>query len=130
MSYEARNCLRCQSPMELGYVVDSTESGWLMQGRWIEGLPEKSLFLGMNTGSLTIKDRKNIPLLAYRCSACSHVEFFAFEAVRGPAELLRAAADSRMGANELVRGSGNTEEIAAVEIITLQSGTHESGDSE
>ena len=99
-------CLRCQKPMQRGFIADSAHSGYVVQSRWTEGSPVNSKFLGMNTGTLDIKNRETFPTIAYRCPECFHVEIFAIPEEQERNILLRPAGKGQeQGSEELLRGS-------------------------
>ncbi len=106
MNKEDPLCRRCDTPMHIGFVADNADSGYLLQAKWVEGLPENSKLFGMNTGTLQVKGRLTLPLLAYRCPVCSCVEFFAFAADHAQEMLLRpASGEPAQNADQLLRGS-------------------------
>lgn len=84
-------CHRCETMMELGFVPDGTDSGSLVQTKWVEGRPQPSTFLGIKTGHINIKARQTYPLTAYRCPTCGSLEFFALPEDAAQEELLRPA---------------------------------------
>ncbi|NNF58694.1 MAG: hypothetical protein HKN04_10685 [Rhodothermaceae bacterium] len=66
-----KTCLRCGGAMEEGYVLDITDSG-KKTAKWIEGAPERSVWVGLKTGS-----RRSFALRAYRCAECGFVDLYA-----------------------------------------------------
>jgi hypothetical protein len=84
-------CHRCSAAMELGFVPDSADAGYLVEAAWVEGRPEPAKFLGMKTGSLNIKERQTYPITAYRCPDCGCLELFALPQDDAQDELLRPA---------------------------------------
>ncbi len=68
------NCLRCQSTMELGFMLDLGDANSRKVARWVEGTPEKSFWLG-----LKIEDRATLDVVTYRCSRCGFLESYAME---------------------------------------------------
>lgn len=63
-------CLRCGGEMEEGYTFDQGQTN--LQGQWIEGEPEKSVWTG-----LKVKGRKKLPISAYRCRDCGFLDLYA-----------------------------------------------------
>jgi hypothetical protein len=59
--------------MEGGFVLDLTDSA-KAQAAWVEGEPERSRWTG-----LKLKDRRQIPIYAWRCPRCSVLRLFAPE---------------------------------------------------
>jgi hypothetical protein len=67
-------CLRCQTPMDPGFVADRTDGGNL-QEQWNPGTPNVSFWTGLKT------DRKSsIPVTTMRCPKCGALEFYAMPA--------------------------------------------------
>jgi hypothetical protein len=69
-----RLCLRCQGPLESGFIADFQHSG-MKPSEWVAGTPQSSFWTGTWTG-----DRR-FPLQALRCRHCGHLEFWAGEPV-------------------------------------------------
>jgi hypothetical protein len=70
-------CLRCQAPMEEGFVVDRGHGNIPMDvATWTSGTPQKSWFTGIKT-----KGHEQIPLSSYLCRRCGYVEFRAASTV-------------------------------------------------
>ena len=72
MADHSKNCPKCETEMTQGYLFDygfarSTVS------LWFEGKPEKSV-LG---GAKMPPAEKCLPTVAFRCPACSYLEFYA-----------------------------------------------------
>jgi hypothetical protein len=61
--------------LEPGYIVDWTQGGTLI-ARWVRGLPEFGVL-----GTLRPRRREQVPMTAYRCPECSHLELFADDPV-------------------------------------------------
>lgn len=71
---EPRPCLRCDVPMEPGYVPDAAYGEWtLYLAKWVTGVPERSLWTG------GVKRRQGLPVVALRCPACGGIELVAPE---------------------------------------------------
>ncbi|MDX2191841.1 MAG: hypothetical protein NW201_00710 [Gemmatimonadales bacterium] len=65
------SCLRCEAPMELGYVLDQSDAGRSEQ-RWVQGPPEPSLWMGLQIGG-----RHTHAVRTYRCTRCGWLESYA-----------------------------------------------------
>lgn len=65
-----RSCLRCDTPMHVGYIIDHAETGVRHTAKWVAGPPEKSWFTGL-------KKKEAIDILAYRCPMCGMLELVA-----------------------------------------------------
>jgi hypothetical protein len=65
-------CPKCEGVMEAGYVLDHTQPKLYAASSWVEGPPEKSIWSGLHT-----KNRRNLPVIAYRCVACGYLELYA-----------------------------------------------------
>lgn len=70
----APTCPTCRKTMEGGYLLDHTHSG-VAVSNWVEGAPERSAWTG-----LKIKNRKVLPMYAWRCPNCFEVRLFAPDA--------------------------------------------------
>ena len=70
----AVRCAKCAGVMEEGFIPDFGPHEYVQPVRWVEGRPEPSFWRGTEIG-----DRREVTLSAYRCTACAHVEFYAFE---------------------------------------------------
>ncbi len=57
--------------MEEGYLPDFTYGG-IAVGSWVAGTPEKSFWRG-----LKLAGKERIPIVAYRCTQCGALEFYA-----------------------------------------------------
>lgn len=64
------DCLRCQAKMEIGFMIDRTDSG-MCESLWSRGLPEKGWF-----GSLKLNSRECFPVRTYRCPRCGYLESY------------------------------------------------------
>lgn len=92
--------------MPIGFIADNADTGYFVQGRWVEGLPVNARFFGMDTGGLNIKGRQTFPLLAYRCPSCSGVELFAVNEEQAREVLLRPPMGGEaQPSDQLPRGS-------------------------
>jgi len=72
MSDRDYTCPKCKTSMQEGFVIDYGDSNTRMAASWISGPPEKRILFGVK-----IKGRQQVPLQAFRCPACSYVEFYA-----------------------------------------------------
>jgi hypothetical protein len=73
MTDSSRRCLRCQLPLDPGYLLD-VGSGQLAnrplhQAQWVSGPPEPSFWTG-----LKLKDHTVLPVFADRCPRCGTIE--------------------------------------------------------
>jgi hypothetical protein len=70
----SRPCIRCQGPLEPGFVADFQHGRNAMSpSEWVAGTPQSSFWTGTWTG-----DRR-YPIQALRCTRCGHLEFWADE---------------------------------------------------
>jgi hypothetical protein len=58
--------------MSEGYILDITQSGGRSVPKWIEGPPEKSMWVG-----LKITGRANLDIQTWRCGRCGFLENYA-----------------------------------------------------
>lgn len=65
-------CLRCQGPMEPGFVVDRGHANSQQQQQWVEGAPERSFWTGLKT-----KGKEQHTVTTYRCDRCGLLESYA-----------------------------------------------------
>ena len=71
------NCQKCNSKMEIGFILDEGHStSWPL--RWIEGKPDKSVWGKIRGVKTMFKTRRYIE--AHRCISCGFLELFANEA--------------------------------------------------
>ena len=63
---------KCQGSMTEGYMLDVTQNGARSVSKWIEGVPEKSFFVG-----LKISGRANLQIQTWRCGRCGFLESYA-----------------------------------------------------
>ncbi len=64
MSESKLSCLRCQGPMEIGFIPDATRG----QEFWYEGEMPSSFIGSFMTG------KRRFPVVANRCTACGTLE--------------------------------------------------------
>lgn len=65
-------CGKCNTAMEQGFVVDYTADKRRRVAEWVEGEPKPSFWQGLD-----VSRAGQIPIVAYRCQVCGHLEFFA-----------------------------------------------------
>jgi hypothetical protein len=68
---ERIECLRCQTPMEQGFIADATYGG-NVQEKWGPGQPHVSFWTGLKT----VKEDL-IPVTTMRCPRCGALESYA-----------------------------------------------------
>ncbi len=68
MSQASLNCLRCNLPMEQGYMADRGHGNTKNVANWIEGAPDVRWY-GLKTSG-----HPQLPVAAYRCTKCGFVE--------------------------------------------------------
>jgi hypothetical protein len=71
---KAPACLRCETEMETGVIVDHTHGGQL-QAEWAEGEPETNFWYG----GLVLKGRTKHAIQTYRCPSCGYLESYAID---------------------------------------------------
>jgi hypothetical protein len=72
MTTNDRRCLRCQTELEPGYLLDKAHHNTRSQTSWVAGPPEPSFWTG-----LKIDERSVRPVFADRCPDCGRVELYA-----------------------------------------------------
>ena len=65
-------CPKCAAPMDEGYMVDHTHGGSRTVSLWVEGPPERSIWMG-----LKIADRRSFSVATFRCQRCGFLESYA-----------------------------------------------------
>ncbi len=65
-------CLRCQTTMEMGFIVDHAHGNARQEQEWIEGDVVKSFWVGIE-----IKGREKRNVRSYRCPRCGYLESYA-----------------------------------------------------
>lgn len=68
-------CTRCQTPMEVGFLVDRGDSIYKYQGTWVEGPPQP----GFWGNTRIVAGRRQLDVLTYRCPSCGRLESYAHE---------------------------------------------------
>ena len=66
------SCPKCAAPMDEGYMVDHTHGGSRTVSHWVEGPPERSIWMG-----LKIADRRSFSVATFRCQRCGFLESYA-----------------------------------------------------
>lgn len=66
-------CLRCETPMQPGFVPDKEHAGCFVS-RWCPGPPQSGWF-GSEVRSGQF--REGTPIATYRCPACGYLESYA-----------------------------------------------------
>jgi len=67
------SCIRCQGPLEAGFVADYGHGHTMYPSEWVSGTPTPSFLIGTRRG-----DRR-YPIRAFRCGRCGRLEFWAGE---------------------------------------------------
>jgi len=74
--YPPRECLRCRSSMEPGFVVDRGHNQRAATQKWVEGEPERSFWTGLKT-----KGRESFEVTTFRCERCGWLESYAVDRI-------------------------------------------------
>lgn len=74
MHYTAINCLRCESVMEDGFIIDRADYNTI--NTWVEGEPVKSFWSGIKT-----KGKEQYAVRTLRCTNCGYLESYATEEI-------------------------------------------------
>lgn len=67
----SNSCPKCQGPMTEGFLVDAVYGGNRVT-QWAEGLPEKSIWVG-----LKLRGKKLVDVQSWRCQRCGYLENYA-----------------------------------------------------
>jgi hypothetical protein len=67
-------CSKCQTEMEVGYVMDRGHNNARKPATWIEGEPERSIWMGTK-----IAGKEQIQVHTFRCPKCGYLESYARE---------------------------------------------------
>ena len=73
MTKKATTCLRCDAEMAEGWLLEQTQ-GSTQSAEWIEGPPKDCFWPWYEK---ITSGKRRIPIQAYRCPKCAHVELFA-----------------------------------------------------
>src|SRR5687768_3844050 len=68
-------CLRCQTPMEPGFLLELDFQGKRRRIRWVDGIPKRSRWFG----DVSTSDRRVLGVQTYRCTRCGYLESYAHE---------------------------------------------------
>lgn len=71
------NCLRCDTPMEVGFLLDEQRNGF-NQGRWCPGFPTKG-WVSPVAGKHV---KESIPVVSFRCPSCGVLESYALPPIQ------------------------------------------------
>lgn len=71
-------CGKCDGAVEEGFIPDFGHYEYVRPLRWVEGTPERSFWSGTKIG-----DSRNVNIVAYRCTTCGLLEFYAAETSDG-----------------------------------------------
>ena len=67
------NCLRCQTKMVTGFILDDIDPGFHKEQEWAAGQPPKpSWWCGLD-----LKDRERHAVTTFRCPKCGYLESYA-----------------------------------------------------
>jgi len=66
------NCLRCQTRMEIGFILDDIDAGYHKEQEWAAGPPKSSWWTGLD-----MKDRERHAVTTWRCPKCGYLESYA-----------------------------------------------------
>ncbi len=75
---EGKKCPECGEEMVEGFILDMTYGGRLVP-RWVEGQPEKSMWMGVRT-----KGKECRSVESYRCRKCGLLRSYATTEVDPP----------------------------------------------
>lgn len=104
------NCSRCGGMMQTGFIRDTSQNA-TVQSYWVEGEPQNTRFLGMDMGTLSLKNRTQLAVVTYRCTVCGYLESYAPDPAAPENTLLRAAQGStETDSDVLVRPSEQERE--------------------
>lgn len=70
----ALSCLRCQSAMEQGFLLDRGHANATQEQEWVQGEVERSWWVGIKT-----KGRERHAVHTFRCPRCGYLESYAGE---------------------------------------------------
>jgi len=68
----SNSCPKCNGAMTEGFVVDVNQSGARTVSAWVEGAPEKSLWLGVK-----VRGKTKYDIQTWRCGRCGFLESYA-----------------------------------------------------
>lgn len=73
---EIIKCTQCGGETSTGFLLETGHYNVRSVTIWVEGMPEKPSFWDWDNG-LKLENRANLPVTAYRCIKCGHLEFYA-----------------------------------------------------
>ena len=65
-------CIRCQSTMSEGFLIDRGHMNSKRVGEWVDGVPEWGFWTGLKT-----KGRDRFAVKTFRCTRCGYLESYA-----------------------------------------------------
>ncbi|MBN8247083.1 MAG: hypothetical protein J0L84_06525 [Verrucomicrobia bacterium] len=65
------HCSKCQTEMEVGYLMDRAHHHTRAPATWVEGEPVKSYWTGTN-----ISGKEQLEVNTYRCPKCGYLESY------------------------------------------------------
>ena len=68
----APKCSKCQSEMEVGYVLDHGEGNSRQPTMWVEGEPVRSIWMGTKIAGKALHQ-----IHTFRCPECGYLESYA-----------------------------------------------------
>ncbi|MFN3256777.1 MAG: hypothetical protein ACE37B_13885 [Ilumatobacter sp.] len=71
---DSQSCSRCQGPSTVGFLEDKGERGSINASRvlsWISGAAKTGPL-----GGAKVLGKERLPVTAYRCEACGHLDLF------------------------------------------------------
>jgi len=69
-------CSKCNGAMSEGFVIDHGDYQIKQEQIWVTGAPEASFWSGLKTSN-----RDAFTVRAFRCAACSYLEFYTTDKV-------------------------------------------------
>jgi len=72
MVMRSNSCPKCQGAMTEGFVLDVNQGGSRTASAWVEGPPEKSLWLGVK-----VRGKVKYDIQTWRCTRCGFLESYA-----------------------------------------------------
>lgn len=66
-----RSCVKCQSSMQVGWVLDNTHGARAISS-WVEGEPKRSMWSGVK-----LEGKQPIEIETWRCTRCGFIEQYA-----------------------------------------------------
>jgi phage FluMu protein Com len=68
-------CPKCETIMEMGFLLDHEGHNAASQPAWVRGTPERSFWTGIK-----MDGKEKLPVLTYRCPKCGYLESYALSA--------------------------------------------------